>query len=295
MRSGFVALIGRPNAGKSTLLNALINAKIAIVSDKPQTTRSEIRGMYNCEDGQIVFTDTPGIHKPQHRLGTRLNKQATSVMQGVDLVYLVVDGSVESASGDAYVLRMLENIDVPVFLILNKMDSVNRETILPLLQVWQEKYPFAEFFPISAKEDNDFTDLIKTTISYLPEGEPLYPTDIITDEKENFLLAEIIREKVLQATEEEVPHATAVYIENKEFQKKAAHIQAVILVERQGQKGILIGKEGQMIKRISSLARKEMEEYLQKKVYLDIFVRVEEEWRNKDKQITEYGYGYIDE
>ncbi|MBP3892169.1 MAG: GTPase Era [Solobacterium sp.] len=295
MKCGFVALVGRPNAGKSTLMNALIKDKIAIVSNKPQTTRSEIRGIFNSENSQIIFTDTPGIHKPQHRLGARMNKQATTVLHGVDVVYLVVDGSVPFSSGDAYLLQVIENVKVPVFLILNKMDRVEKEKIIQLLNDWKQRFPFAEYFPISALKQSRFKDLIKTTEKYLPEQEPLYPTDMITDEPENFMLAELIREKVLLATNEEVPHATAVYIENKEFKKNAAYIQAVILVERQGQKGIIIGKNGTMLKRIATLAREDMEQILGRKVYLEIFVRVEEEWRNKDKKITEYGYGFIDE
>lgn len=295
MKCGFIALVGRPNAGKSTLINALVESKIAIVSDKPQTTRSEIRGILTMDDAQLIFTDTPGIHKPQHRLGTRLNKQATTVLKGVDLVYLVVDASVPFSSGDEYVLKILENVDTPVILILNKMDRVNHDEVLPLLDTWQKRYPFVELFPLSALKQKDFEDLIHTTIKYLPEQEPLYPLDMVTDESENFLLAEIIREKILVATQEEVPHATAVYIENKEFRKNSVYIQAVVLVERQGQKGIIIGKNGAMLKRVATLARTEMEEMLGKKVYLEIFVRVEEEWRNKDQKITEYGYGYIDE
>ena len=295
MKCGFVALVGRPNAGKSTLMNALIKDKIAIVSNKPQTTRSEIRGIFNSENSQIIFTDTPGIHKPQHRLGARMNKQATTVLHGVDVVYLVVDGSVPFSSGDAYLLQVIENVKVPVFLILNKMDRVEKEKIIQLLNDWKQRFPFAEYFPISALKQSRFKDLIKTTEKYLPEQEPLYPTDMITDEPENFMLAELIREKVLLATNEEVPHATAVYIENKEFKKNAAYIQAIILVERQGQKGIIIGKNGTMLKRIATLAREDMEQILGRKVYLEIFVRVEEEWRNKDKKITEYGYGFIDE
>lgn len=295
MKCGFVGLIGRPNAGKSTLLNALLKEKVAIVSEKPQTTRSEIRGIYNSETAQIIFTDTPGIHKPRNRLGSRLNKQASFTMLGVDLIYLFIDASVESKEGDEYVLRMLESVDVPVFLILNKVDLISKEKIMVLLQQWQSRYPFAEFFPLSALKDPKFTDLISTTEKYLPESPVLYPTDMTSDQSENFRIAEIIREQVFLQTEEEVPHATAVYVENKKSDSKGVYLQAVILVERSGQKGIIIGKQGAQLKKIGTNARKELEALLKKKVYLELFVRVEKDWRDQEHKITELGYGFIDE
>jgi GTP-binding protein Era len=291
MRSGFVALAGRPNAGKSTLINALVNEKIAIVSAKPQTTRSEIRGILTMEEGQIIFTDTPGIHKPKYRLEARMNKQASDVMMGTDLIYLVVDGSVPFAKGDEYVLEMVKNTGLPAFLILNKIDQMKEAQVLKNLKSWQERFEFAEYFPISAKFGRSFRDLIETTLKYLPEGDLLYPADIVSDGAEDFRIAELIREKVLQCTEEEVPHASAVKIENKEFRKNAAYIQAAILVEKQSQKPIMIGKQGSMLKKIGKLAREDLEKLLGRKVYLELFVRVEDEWRSKDARITEYGYG----
>jgi GTP-binding protein Era len=291
MRSGFVALAGRPNAGKSTLINGLVNEKIAIVSNRPQTTRSEIRGILTNDEGQIIFTDTPGIHKPKYRLETRMNNQAADVMNGVDLIYLVVDGSVPYAKGDEFVLNMVKNTGLPVFLILNKTDQMKETQILKNLQSWQQRFEFAEYFPISAKFQKSFKDLIETTFRYLPEGDLLYPADIVSDGAEDFRIAELIREKVLICTEEEVPHATAVKIENKEFRKNACYIQAVILVEKQSQKPIMIGKQGSMLKKIGKLAREDLEKLLGKKVYLELFVRVEDEWRSKDSRITEYGYG----
>ncbi len=291
MRSGFVALAGRPNAGKSTLINGLVNEKIAIVSNRPQTTRSEIRGILTNDEGQIIFTDTPGIHKPKYRLETRMNNQAADVMNGVDLIYLVVDGSVPYAKGDEFVLNMVKNTGLPVFLILNKTDQMKETQILKNLQSWQQRFEFAEYFPISAKFQKSFKDLIETTFRYLPEGDLLYPADIVSDGAEDFRIAELIREKVLICTEEEVPHATAVKIENKEFRKNACYIQAVILVEKQSQKPIMIGKQGSMLKKIGKLAREDLEKLLGKKVYLELFVRVEDEWRSKDARITEYGYG----
>ena len=291
MRSGFVALAGRPNAGKSTLINSLIGEKVAIVSSKPQTTRSEIRGIYTDENCQIIFTDTPGIHKPKFRLESRMNKEAADVIQGVDLIYLVVDASVPYAKGDEFVLNMVKNTGLPVFLVLNKMDKMKPEKIVKVIQQWQERYDFAEYFPISAKFGRSFEDLIKTTSKYLPEGDLLYPAEMTSDGAENFRIAELIREKILTQTEDEVPHAAAVIIENKEFKKDKVYIQAVILVERDSQKGIMIGKQGQMLKKIGSLAREDIEKLLGKKVFLELFVRVESEWRSRDARITEYGYG----
>ena len=291
MRSGFVALAGRPNAGKSTLINSLIGEKVAIVSSKPQTTRSEIRGIYTDENCQIIFTDTPGIHKPKFRLESRMNKEAADVIQGVDLIYLVVDASVPYAKGDEFVLNMVKNTGLPVFLILNKMDKMKPEKIVKVIQQWQERYGFAEYFPLSAKFGRSFEDLIKTTSKYLPEGDLLYPAEMTSDGAENFRIAELIREKILTQTEDEVPHAAAVIIENKEFKKDKVYIQAMILVERDSQKGIMIGKQGQMLKKIGSLAREDIEKLLCKKVFLELFVRVESEWRSRDARITEYGYG----
>ena len=291
MRSGFVALAGRPNAGKSTLINSLIGEKVAIVSSKPQTTRSEIRGIYTDEECQIIFTDTPGIHKPKFRLESRMIKEAADVIQGVDLIYLVVDASVPYAKGDEFVLNMVKNTGLPVFLVLNKMDKMKPEKIVKVIQQWQERYDFAEYFPLSAKFGRSFEDLVKTTRKYLPEGDLLYPAEMTSDGAENFRIAELIREKILTQTEDEVPHAAAVLIENKEFKKDKVYIQALILVERDSQKGIMIGKQGQMLKKIGSLAREDIEKLLGKKVFLELFVRVENEWRSRDARITEYGYG----
>nr|WP_277048087.1 GTPase Era [Solobacterium moorei] len=291
MRSGFVALAGRPNAGKSTLINSLIGEKVAIVSSKPQTTRSEIRGIYTDENCQIIFTDTPGIHKPKFRLESRMNKEAADVIQGVDLIYLVVDASTPYAKGDEFVLNMVKNTGLPVFLVLNKMDKMQPEKIVKVIQQWQERYDFAEYFPLSAKFGRSFEDLIKTTSKYLPEGDLLYPAEMTSDGAENFRIAELIREKILIQTEDEVPHAAAVLIENKEFKKDKVYIQAMILVERDSQKGIMIGKQGQMLKKIGSLAREDIEKLFGKKVFLELFVRVENEWRSRDARITEYGYG----
>lgn len=291
MKSGFVALAGRPNAGKSTLVNSLVGEKVAIVSDKPGTTRSEIRGIYTDEDVQIVFTDIPGIQKPRIRLETRMNHEAFDVIQGVDLIYLVIDGSVPFGKGDQFVLDAVKNTGLPVFLLLNKIDKMPEKKVMENLVSWQQRFEFAEYFPLSAKFTRSFKDLITTTAEYLPEGGLLYPESTISDGAENFRIAELIREKVLLCTEEEVPHATAVRIDNKEFRKDACYIQATILVEKKGQKGIMIGKQGSMLKKIGTAARADIEKLLGRKVFLELFVRVEDDWRMKDARISEYGYG----
>lgn len=291
MKSGFVGIAGRPNAGKSTLINALVGEKVAIVSNKPQTTRSEIRGILTREDCQIVFTDTPGIHKPTLRLDSRMNKEAFDVMQGVDLIYLVIDGSVPFGKGDEFVLEAVKNTGLPVFLILNKIDKMEDSKIMKNLLTWQKRYEFAEFFPMSAKFNRSFEDLIRTTKKYLPEGEMLYPAETISDGAENFRIAELIREKILDFTREEIPHASAVRIDNKEFRKNACYIQATILVEKESQKPIMIGKQGKMLKRIGVEARKGIEKLLGKQVFLELFVRVQDAWRSQDHLISEYGYG----
>ena len=295
MRSGFVALAGRPNAGKSTLINSLVGEKVAIVSDKPQTTRSEIRGIYTDEDVQIVFTDIPGIHKPKVRLETRMNREAFDVIQGVDVIYLVTDGSVPFGKGDQFVLDAVKNTGLPVFLILNKVDKMPQQKVMDNLLTWSSRFEFAEYFPLSAKFTRSFADLIETTKQYLPEGGLLYPQSMISDGAENFRIAELIREKVLHCTQEEVPHATAVIVENKVENEKSTYIQAMILVERDGQKAILIGKQGSMLRKINISATRDLEILLGRKVKLELFVRVEEEWRDNDSRITEYGYGHIDE
>lgn len=295
MRCGFVAIAGRPNAGKSTLLNGILNEKLAIVSSKPQTTRSQIRGIYTKDDTQIIFTDTPGIHKASDRLENRMNKEAGNVILGVDVIYLVVDGSAPYGKGDAFVLDVVKNADVPVFLILNKIDKLNKAEILKILSAYQKRYAFAEYFPISAKKETDFHALIQSTIPYLPEGDFMYPTDLDTDHSENFRIAEIIREKVLRNTEEEVPHACAVKVETNETYEGIREIQAVIYVEREGQKAIIIGKQGAMLKTIGSQARSDIEALIGQHARLSLFVRVEGKWRDSDPKITDFGYGNIDE
>jgi GTP-binding protein Era len=295
MKCGFVALAGLPNAGKSTLINALVAQKIAIVSEKPQTTRSEIRGIVSRPDAQIIFTDTPGIHKASNRLEERMAKETGSVLMGTDLIYLLADGTRRFDRQDEVVLSMAAKARVPVFLLLNKTDRLRKKEILDTLNFWQDKFAFAEIFPISALKQTDFSELIETTIRYLPEGEPLYPQEEITDASENFRIAEIIREKILYCTHQEVPHAAGVLVERKEKVDGTLEIDALVLIEKEGQKGILIGRRGSMLARIEGEASRDIARMLGEPVALTIFVRVESAWRNKDRTISSFGYGNIDE
>ncbi len=290
MKSGFVALIGRPNAGKSTLLNALVKQKIAIISSKAQTTRNVIRGIMNDEDSQIVFIDTPGIHKPHHRLGDQMNKEAYASAKGVDVVYYLVDAAVPFGSGEDFVLKKMKDLHCPVFLILNKIDLLDREELTSLLLSWEKRFQFAEIFPVSARSEVNLNELIAVTKTYLEDGIRYYPPDQVSDYPEQFIMAEIIREKVLELTEEEVPHSVAVVIEKIRRKREHLIIQGLILVERDSQKGILIGRQGNMIRRIGMAAREELEIILGEKIYLELFVRVEDDWRNKEAKLKQLGY-----
>ena len=290
MKSGFVALIGRPNAGKSTLLNALVQQKVAIISPKPQTTRNSIRAIRTDADSQIIFVDTPGIHKPKHELGTQMNKEAYSAASGVDLIYYLVDGSVPFGSGDEFVLNTLRQLHLPVYLILNKIDLLEKEQLIDLLLAWQRRMDFKEIIPISAKTQNNLDQLIEVTKNDLTDGVQYYPADQVCDYPEQFIMAEIIREKVLLLTEEEVPHSVAVVIERIRKNREHLIINAMILVERDSQKGIIIGKQGRMIKQIGTLAREELQGLLGEPIFLELFVRVEKDWRNKKAKLQQLGY-----
>lgn len=290
MKSGFVALIGRPNAGKSTLLNALLNQKVAIISPKPQTTRNAIRGIRTDEDSQIVFVDTPGIHKPHHALGANMNKEALAHAGGVDVIYYLVDASVPFGSGDEYVLNTLKQNRLPVFLLLNKIDLLSKDQLMELLIAWSKRYDFKEIFPVSAKMEDNLDALLNVTKNYLEDGIMYYPSDQVCDYPEQFIMAEIVREKVLLNTEEEVPHSVAVVIERIRRKRDSLIINAMILVERDSQKGIIIGKQGQMIRKIGMEARKELEDILGSRIFLELFVRVEKDWRNKESKLRQLGY-----
>lgn len=294
-KSGFISIIGRPNAGKSTLMNAILGEKVAIMSPKPQTTRDNVQGIFTRADAQLVFIDTPGIHKPHHQLGKNLNRSAYNAIAEADINYLITDATQAFGSGDEFLLSRIENSEVPCFLILNKIDLISKEKMIQLLNDWQSRYDFAEIIPISALNKENIEQLLEVTKSYLQEGPQYFPDDMISDHGEQFQIAEIIREKVLYKSEEEVPHSVAVLVEHMEEKETSIHIQAMIIVERKSQKGILIGKQGAMIRNIRLAAQKELKEKLQKKVALELFVRVETNWRNRTSKLQQLGYIESDE
>ena len=295
MKSGFIAIVGRPNAGKSTLLNTIMQQKLAIISNKPQTTRNNIQGILTDEDSQIIFIDTPGIHKPHHELGRTLNKSAYSSLQDVDVIYYVVDASVPFGSGEEFVLNQIKNKSENIFLLLNKVDLLSREKVMKLILQWQKRADFKEIFPISALEEFNVEALLKTTKDYLMDGPLYFDPETVCDHDQNFLISELIREKVIYRTEEEVPHSVAVVIENRDETDSKILIQAMIVVEKPSQKGIIIGKQGKMITSIRLDAQKELRFILGKRVELECYVRVEENWRNKEAKIHQFGIGEMDE
>jgi GTPase len=294
MKSGIVSLVGRPNAGKSTLLNRFIGQKVAIVSDKPQTTRHRIVGVHNAPGGQIVFIDTPGIHKPMHRMNRRMVDSAIETLGDVDVAVLVVDATARTAAGDAFVLEVLKRAKVPVVLALNKVDLVHKPKLLPMIQHYASAFPFAAIVPISAASGEGQTALEAEILAALPEGEPAYPGDYLTDQTQRTLAAELVREKVLHHTHDELPYSTAVVIDR--FEEPAepgglTRIFASILVDAESQKPIVVGKGGEMIKRIGTEARRELEEMLDGRVYLDLHVKVRADWRDDERILRELGLG----
>lgn len=290
MKSGFVSFIGRPNVGKSTLLNSILGKRVAITSDKPQTTRNMIQGIYNDKDTQIVFVDTPGIHKPQNKLGKVLNKQTYFTINDVDIVIMVVDISEKIGKGDNFVIDIVKNIDKPVFLVINKIDKLPREEILKKIDEYQKLCDFAEIIPVSARKKDNVERLIEVIKKYLPDNIQYYDNNTVTDSSPEFIISEFIREKVLDLTEEEVPHAVTCIVENIEEENNILNIGATIVVDRENLKKIIIGKNGNMIKEIGIRARHDIEEYFGKKVYLDLFVKVVPKWRDKEKFLNMIGY-----
>ncbi|MHC5251778.1 GTPase Era [Listeria kieliensis] len=291
-KSGFVAIVGRPNVGKSTLLNRIIGQKIAIMSDKAQTTRNKIQGVYTTDDAQVVFIDTPGIHKPKHKLGDFMVKVALNTFREVDLIYFVIDADAGFGRGDEFIIQKLEQVETPVFLLINKIDLVTPEELVQLIELYKEKLDFAEIIPISALEGNNVPNMLEETVDHLEEGPMYYPEDQITDHPERFIISELIREQVLKLTREEVPHSVAVVIEGIEKNPKTEKltIMATIIVERSTQKGIIIGKQGQMLKQIGMRARKEIELLLGSKVFLEVWVKVQKNWRDKEHYLQDYGF-----
>lgn len=290
-KSGFITIIGRPNVGKSTFINQVIGQKIAIMSDKAQTTRNKIQGVLTTNDAQMIFIDTPGIHKPKHRLGEFMIKVATNTLNEVDIVLYMVNASESFGRGEEFILEKLQGVKTNVFLIINKIDLIHPDELITIINQYRDKYPFAEIVPISALQGNNVDRLLDTIKSYLPEGPQYYPSDQITDHPERFIISELIREKVLHLTREEIPHSVAVIIEKIETRENGTlHIMAAIIVERDSQKGIIIGKQGSMLKEIGKRARVDIENLLGSKVFLELWVKVQKDWRNKATVLREFGY-----
>ena len=294
-KSGFVAIVGRPNVGKSTFMNYVLGQKIAIMSDKAQTTRNKIQGVYTNQDCQIVFLDTPGIHKPKHELGNFMVESAYSALKEVDAVLFMVNAAEKRGPGDDFIIEKLKKIKTPVFLVLNKIDLISPDELLDRVESYQETIPFAGIIPISVLQGNNVQELMTTLTNHLPEGPQYYPSDQITDHPEYFVVSELIREKILHLTKEEIPHSVAVTVDKMqkdEFDK--VHVYANIIVERPTQKGIIIGKGGNLLKEIGVRARKDIEQLLGNKVYLELWVKVEKDWRKKKSHLQDFGYRTTD-
>lgn len=290
MKSGFVSIIGRPNVGKSTLINTLVNQKIAITSDKAQTTRNIIQGIYNEPDTQIVFVDTPGIHKPQSRLGKILNKQALSLIHEVDAILFLVDAMAGFGKGDKFIMECLKNSNTPVILIINKIDKISREELLKVIEKYKDLYPFSDIVPISALKNDNVDCLIKVIKTYLTDTVKFFDDDVVTSNSIYFTISEIVREKLLELTIEEVPHCLTCITTYYEEKAQVTLVGVDIIVERDSIKKIVIGKNGERLKLIGSLARKEIEAILKKRVYLDLYVKTIKNWREKEKVLNELGF-----
>jgi GTP-binding protein Era len=292
VKSGYVSFLGRPNAGKSTLLNRIVGHKLAIVSDKPQTTRTRIMGVKNYDEGQIVFVDTPGVHKPAHRLDVRMVDVALEAMREVDVLALIVDASVKAGLGDRFMLDTIKDVKTPAILVLNKVDLIAKNKLLPLIDHYRKAHGFVEIVPLSAVDGTNVDTLERLFLQHLPEREPLYPPDYVTDQTERFAAAEIVREQVLQLTHDELPFSTAVIVDKFDEpvgDQKVLTLYCTILVERESQKPIVIGKGGAMIKKIGTTARLELEKYLGTRVFLDLHVKVRSEWRDDARTLDEIG------
>ena len=288
MKAGFVSFIGRPNAGKSTLLNRIVGQKLAIVSNKPQTTRTRVVGVKNYQDGQVVFVDTPGVHKPTHRMNVRMVDVALEAMREVDVLALVVDASVKPGPGDRYMVDAIKDVKVPVLLVLNKIDAIAKPRLLPLIDHYRQSYQFVEIVPVSAVDGTNIDTLERLFLQNLPDGEPLYPPDYLTDQTERFFVSEIVREQVLELTRDELPFSTAVVVDRfDESEAALLKLYCTILVERESQKAIVVGKGGDMIKQIGTAARIALEAHFESRVFLDLHVKVKSEWRNDERALDE--------
>ena len=290
-RSGFIALIGRPNVGKSTLLNRILQQKISIVSDKAQTTRDKIMGVYTQPDFQMVFVDTPGIHKPRHKLGEKMRKEALDALNEVDAILVMVAADERFGPGTQYILDRLQTLTIPVYLAINKIDQITPEKLLPLIDSYRQKFNFTEIVPISARDGYQIDTLLDVLRDHLPEGPQYYPEDMVTDRPERNIMAELIREKILHVTRDEVPHAIGVEMEEITQRENGKwYVRAVIYVERDSQKRIIIGKNGALLRTIGAESRADIEKLMNGSVYLDLWVKVTPDWRNKDRMLKELGY-----
>lgn len=290
-KSGFVSIVGRPNAGKSTLLNSIVKHKVAIVSPKAQTTRNKIEGIYSDDDCQIVFIDTPGIHKPNNKLGEQLNKMAYSSTRDVEATILIVDSSKDFFDGDKFVLEELKSLNHPIILVLNKIDLINKNRLIELVDFYSKQFDFKAIVPLSALNSENLDNLLKVIKDLLPFGPMYYPKDSISSYPERFIVSELIREKILYLTQEEIPHSVAVVVESMKKKKgDLYHIHSTIIVDKDSKKGIIIGKQGRMLKKIGIEARKDIEELLGIRVMLELFVKVEKDWRDSMYLLKEYGY-----
>ena len=291
-KSGFVTLIGRPNVGKSTLMNHLIGMKIAITSNKPQTTRNRIQTIITNEEGQIIFIDTPGIHKPKHKLGEYMVNLAEKTLREVDIILFLVEPDRQIGKGDLYIIEQLKKVNTPVFLIINKIDTTEKKDILEIINMFSKQHDFKEIIPLSALQGENTENLINTIYNYLPEGPMFFPSDMITDQPERQLVAELVREKALHSLSQEIPHGIAVVIEQMKEREKGniIDIDATIICERDSHKRIIIGKQGEMLKKIGSLARVEIEGLLDIKVNLQLWVKVKKDWRDSDFLLQNFGF-----
>lgn len=290
-KSGFVAIVGRPNVGKSTFLNRVIGQKIAIMSNTAQTTRNKVQGIYTTDEAQIVFIDTPGVHKPKSKLGDYMVQSAMSALNEVDAVLFMVNAAEKRGAGDNFIIDRLKNVKAPVYLLINKIDQVKPDDLLPVMEQYQTALPWKAVYPISALEGNNVDELLTGLVEQMPNGPQYYPADQVTDHPERFVVSELIREKIFMLTREEVPHSVAVEIESmKQKDEDHVHIEATIIVERPTQKGIMIGKGGSMLKKIGTLARQDIEHLLGSKVYLQLWVKVQPNWRDKSTLLKSYGY-----
>lgn len=289
-KSGFVTLIGRPNVGKSTLMNYLIGQKIAITSNKPQTTRNRIQTVLTTDEGQIVFVDTPGIHKAKNKLGEYMVNVAEKTLNEVDVVLWLVEPTTFIGAGEQHIAKQLQRVKTPVILVINKVDSVKREEILPAIAAYKDIYDFADIVPVSARSGNNTDELLRVIMKYLPYGPQFYDEDTVTDQPERQIVAELIREKALHSLQDEIPHGIAVAIDRMKMQNKVMHIDATIICERDSHKGIIIGKQGSMLKKIGSTARYEIERMLDCKVNLKLWVKVKKDWRDSEFLMKNFGY-----